>query len=146
VRGGGLMMASGPTSGLEGAVTNRLRDDLYAKLVNEEDARVCREIPESVCRKVPGNFFLLISSYVVTKLGNAVANPKTTLTWMVAAVGAPVALTGLLVPVQTTGLRRPSSSCSAAPLLCGWQPRDCTRGSPRSPARPRVSATRSPRL
>ena len=80
-----------------------LIDDLYAKLVNEEDARVCREIPDAACREVPRNFFLLIASYVMTKLGDAVANPKTTLTWMMDAVGAPVALTGLLVPVRESG-------------------------------------------
>lgn len=80
-----------------------LIDDLYAKLVNEEDARVCREIPDTACREVPRNFVLLIASYVMTKLGDAVANPKTTLTWMMDAVGAPVALTGLLVPVRESG-------------------------------------------
>ncbi len=78
-------------------------DDLYAKLVNEEDARVCREIPEAACREVPRNFFLLIGSYVLTKLGDAIANPKTTLTWMMDAIGSPVALTGLLVPVRESG-------------------------------------------
>lgn len=80
-----------------------LIDDLYAKLVNEEDARVCREIPDTACREVPRNFLLLIASYVMTKLGDAVANPKTTLTWMMDAIGAPVALTGLLVPVRESG-------------------------------------------
>ena len=80
-----------------------LTEDLYAKLVNEEDARVCREIPDEACREVPRNFFLLIASYVLTKLGDSIANPKTTLTWMMDAIGAPVALTGLLVPVRESG-------------------------------------------
>jgi hypothetical protein len=80
-----------------------LTDDLYAKLVNEEDARVCREIPDQACREVPRNFFLLIGSYVLTKLGDAIANPKTTLTWMMEAIGAPVSLTGFLVPVRESG-------------------------------------------
>ncbi len=80
-----------------------LTEDLYAKLVNEEDARVCREIPDEACREVPRNFFLLIGSYVLTKLGDSIANPKTTLTWMMDAIGAPVALTGLLVPVRESG-------------------------------------------
>lgn len=84
-------------------MSQTILDDLYTRLVNEEDARVCREVPESACREVPRNFFLLIASYVLTKLGDAVANPKTTLTWMMDAVGAPVALTGLLVPVRESG-------------------------------------------
>ena len=84
-------------------MASTLTDDLYAKLVNEEDARVCREIPDEACREVPRNFFLLIGSYVLTKLGDSIANPKTTLTWMMDAIGAPVALTGLLVPVRESG-------------------------------------------
>ena len=36
------------------------------KLVNEEDARVCREIPDEACREVPRNFFFLIGSYVLS--------------------------------------------------------------------------------
>jgi hypothetical protein len=84
-------------------MASTLTDDLYGKLVNEEDARVCREIPDEACREVPRNFFLLIGSYVLTKLGDSIANPKTTLTWMMDAIGAPVALTGLLVPIRESG-------------------------------------------
>ena len=78
----------------------KITEDLYAKLVDEEDARVCRDISEEACREVPRNFFLLIGSSFLTQLGDAVANPKTTLTWLMSALGAPVALTGLLVPVR----------------------------------------------
>jgi hypothetical protein len=91
-----------------------LTDDIYAKLVNEEDARVCREIPDEACREVPRNFFLLIGSYVLTKLGDAIANPKTTLTWMMTAINAPVALTGLLVPIRESGSLIPQLVISAA--------------------------------
>jgi hypothetical protein len=91
-----------------------LIDDLYAKLVNEEDARVCREISEDACREIPRNFFLLIGSYILTKLGDAVANPKTTLTWMMDAIGAPVALTGLLVPVRESWSLIPQLVIAAA--------------------------------
>lgn len=84
-------------------MASTLTEDLYAKLVNEEDARVCREIPDEACREVPRNFFLLIGSCVLTKLGDARANPKTVLTWMMDAIGAPIALTGLLVPIRESG-------------------------------------------
>jgi hypothetical protein len=87
---------------------------IYDNLVNEEDARVCAEIPDSACREVPRNFFLLIGSYVLTKLGDAIANPKTTLTWMMDAIGAPVALTGLLVPVRESGSLIPQLVIAAA--------------------------------
>jgi hypothetical protein len=89
-------------------------DELYARLVNEEDARVCREIPDEACREVPKNFVLLVGSYIMTKLGDAIANPKTTLTWMMDAIGAPVALTGLLVPIRESGSMIPQLVIAAA--------------------------------
>ena len=70
-------------------MASSLAEDLYGKLVNEEDARVCREIPDSACREVPRNFFLLVGSYLLTKLGDALSSPKTVLAWVMAAVGAP---------------------------------------------------------
>jgi hypothetical protein len=84
-------------------MTSGITDDLYSRLVNEEDARVCRDISDEACREVPRNFFLLIASSFLTKLGDAVANPKTTLAWLTSALGAPVAFTGFLVPVRESG-------------------------------------------
>jgi hypothetical protein len=84
-------------------MTSSLTEDLYAKLVNEEDARVCRDISEEACREVPRNVFLLIGSSFLTKLGDALANPKTTLAWLMSVLGAPVMLTGFLVPVRESG-------------------------------------------
>ena len=58
-----------------------LTEDLYAKLVNEEDARVCREIPETACRETPRNFFLLILLLSLLGLAGAVVSwllPETT--------------------------------------------------------------------
>ena len=39
-----------------------LADDLYQKLTNEEDARLCRDIDEAACRETPQNFFYLLTS------------------------------------------------------------------------------------
>lgn len=90
-----------------------IAEDLYAKLVNDEDARVCREISEDACREVPSSFVLHVSSSLLTKLGDTLANPKTTLTWMMDAVGAPVALTGLLVPIRESGSLIPQLAIAA---------------------------------
>jgi sugar phosphate permease len=78
-------------------------DDLYEKLTNEEDARLCREIDERACRESPQNFFYLLTSYFFTKLGDAVASPKTTLAWLTTAVGAPGFVLGMLVPIRESG-------------------------------------------
>ncbi len=76
---------------------------IYQKLVNEEDARVCREIDDNACRVVPGNFLLLVVSQFFTKLGDAIANPKTVLAWLLAAMGAPAVFTAFLVPIRESG-------------------------------------------
>lgn len=76
---------------------------IYEKLVDEEDARGCADIPEAACRETPKNFVLILSAQLMTKLGDALASPKTVLPWIMAGVQAPVALTGLLVPIRESG-------------------------------------------
>ena len=92
---------------------SNLPDELYARLVNEEDARVCHEITEEACVEVPRNFLLLIGSSFLSKLGDALANPKTTLAWLMSALGAPVAFTGLLVPLRESGSLIPQLAIAA---------------------------------
>ena len=75
-------------------------DALYARLVSEEDGRDCREISDEACEVVPKNFFLIIISSTLTKLGDALGNPKTVLAWLMGYVGAPVAMIGFLVPIR----------------------------------------------
>ena len=43
---------------------SRFAEELYQKLTNEEDARVCKAIEERACREVPGNFLLMILSLI----------------------------------------------------------------------------------
>ncbi len=75
----------------------------YQALVNEEDARVCKDIDEKACQVVPGNFLLQVATQFFTKLGDAIANPKTVLAWMLSALGAPGVFTAFLVPVRESG-------------------------------------------
>ncbi|MCM0612797.1 MFS transporter [Marinobacter sediminum] len=77
-------------------------DQLYGLIANEEDARVCKDIPEEACREVPRNFFLILASNVLTKLGDLLISPKTVLAWLMSAVGAP-ALVAWLVPIRESG-------------------------------------------
>ncbi len=76
---------------------------VYEKLTNEEDARVCAEIGEDACREAPSSFGLLLASYLLTKLGDALASPKTTLAWLTGAVGAPAFVLAFLVPIRESG-------------------------------------------
>ncbi len=82
--------------------SNRL-ERAYQLLVNQEDARVCKDIDDRACRVVPGNFFFQVLTQFFTKLGDAIANPKTILAWMMSALGAPAVLTAFLVPIRESG-------------------------------------------
>ncbi len=78
-------------------------ENIYDKLTNEEDARVCDDISEESCRETPKSFVLILASYLLTKLGDAIASPKTTLAWLTSVVGAPAFVLGLLVPIRESG-------------------------------------------
>ncbi|HLV77436.1 MAG TPA: MFS transporter [Marinobacter sp.] len=77
-------------------------DQLYRLIANEEDARVCTDIPEHACKDVPRNFFLILFSNVLTHLGDLLISPKTVLAWLMSAVGAPT-LVAWLVPIRESG-------------------------------------------
>lgn len=81
----------------------QITESIYEKLTNEEDARVCDDISERSCREAPNSFVFILSSYLLTKLGDAIASPKTTLAWLTSVVGAPAFVLGLLVPIRESG-------------------------------------------
>jgi hypothetical protein len=87
-------------------------DRLYGLIANEEDARVCEDIPDSACREVPRNFFLILAANVLTKLGDLLISPKTVLAWLMSAVGAP-ALVAWLVPIRESGSMVPQMVIAA---------------------------------
>jgi MFS family permease len=79
-------------------------DSLFAE---EEDARACLDITDAACKEVPGNFFRNVSAQSVSSLADAIANPKTTLPWMLSALGAPGWISSLLVPIRESGSMLP---------------------------------------
>jgi len=84
-----------------------LTDEIYDKLVNDEDARACKSIPDSACQVVPGNFVKTLLSLFLSKLGDALVNPKITLPWLMQSVGAPAWMLGWLVPIRESGSMLP---------------------------------------
>lgn len=86
---------------------------LYARLFDEEDARVCKDIPDAACVVVPRNFLRLFASLSLTNLGDALINPKTVLTWLLNALGAPSGLVALLVPIRESGSMLPQLAIAA---------------------------------
>ncbi len=78
-------------------------ENIYELLTTDDDARLCDEIGESACRETPSGFTFILISYFLTKLGDAIASPKTTLAWLTSALGTPAFVLGFLVPIRESG-------------------------------------------
>ncbi|MEQ8860326.1 MAG: MFS transporter [Pseudomonadales bacterium] len=91
----------------------RVADDLYAKLYDDEDSRVCKDISDEACQVVPGNFFLNTLAQAASKLGDALINPKTTLPWLLTSLQAPGWIAGFLVPIRESGSMLPQLAIAA---------------------------------
>lgn len=92
---------------------DRVAERVYAALYEDEDARVCKDISDDACRVVPGNFLRNTLAHALTKLGDAIINPKTTLPWLLTALAAPGWVAALLVPVRESGSMLPQLGIAA---------------------------------
>ena len=90
-----------------GNVVEATAERIYDAIYEDEDARSCADISEGACTNVPSNFFLNAVSLSLTKLGDAVVNAKTTLPWLLSALGAPAWIASVLVPVRESGSMLP---------------------------------------
>ncbi len=73
---------------------------LYDLATGDEDARVCRDIPDDACRHQPRNYFVHIVALIATKAGDLLMDVKTVLAWMLATLGAPAVMIAMLVPIR----------------------------------------------
>lgn len=74
--------------------------DLYDWITGDENARVCRDLSDSACREQPVNFFIHLIALLANKAGDLIASPKLVLPWLLGTLGAPVWMTGMLVPLR----------------------------------------------
>ncbi len=95
------------------AAPNSTQNRLYEVLVGDERAQVCRDIPESACHQQAGNFSRHLASLSLTKIGDALADPKLVIAWLLTAVGAPAALIGMIVPLRESLAMLPQLVISA---------------------------------
>ncbi len=72
----------------------------YELATGDEDARLCRDIPDAQCREQPKSFLRQVLAQSLSKTGDALSDSKVVLPWLLGAVGAPAALVGLLVPIR----------------------------------------------
>jgi len=79
----------------------------YEQITGDEDARVCKDIPESACRHLPRNFFAYLVSNFLSKVADELASARLVLPWLLGAAGAPAAFVGFLVPIREAGALLP---------------------------------------
>lgn len=84
-------------------------EQLYDFVTEDEDdeGSACQALPADACTEAPRNFFLNAANGTATKLAKQLASPGLVLPWFLAALGAPTALTGFLVPVRRAGALLP---------------------------------------
>ena len=75
-------------------------EEIYALLVEDEDARVCRDIPDEACDEQPQSFMRQLLAQTFTKIGDALTSSRLVLAWMLASIGSPAILISLLVPLR----------------------------------------------
>ena len=82
-------------------------DSLYQFVSGDEDARVCKDIPDAACSEQPRNFLAWLSANTLSKLADEVASARLVLPWLFSALGAPAAMAGFLVPIREAGVLLP---------------------------------------
>ena len=87
---------------------------LYETIAGDEDARVCKDIPETACNAQPVNFFVHLVSNTLSKIGDELASARLVLAWLLGALGAPAAFAGFLVPIRESGSLMPQLFVAAA--------------------------------
>lgn len=80
---------------------------LYDLITGDEDARVCKDIPDESCKHQPTNFFLHLLSNFFTKLADEIASARLVFPWVLGLLGAPMLLVSLAVPVRESGVLLP---------------------------------------
>jgi MFS family permease len=89
-------------------------DWLYDLATGDEDARVCKDIPDEACREQPRNFFAYLLANLLNKISDELVSARLTLPWLFNALGVPAAFIGFLVPVREAGVLLPQLLVAAA--------------------------------
>lgn len=80
---------------------------IYEQLNDDEDARVCKDIPEGACRHQPRNFFAYLVANTLSKVADELSSARLILPWLIGAAGASAGFAGFLVPIREAGVLVP---------------------------------------
>lgn len=79
----------------------------YDQITGEEDARVCKDIPDEACADQPRNFFAYLFANLLNKISDELVSARLTLPWLFSMLGVPAAFAGFLVPIREAGVLLP---------------------------------------
>ncbi len=85
----------------------------YDLITGDEDARVCKDIPDAACQHLPRNFFAYFVANFLTKIADELASARLVLPWLLGALSAPAAFVGFLVPIREAGVLLPQLAVAA---------------------------------
>lgn len=88
---------------------------LYGALVTSKPVDFEDEQADAFAEDVPGNGVKIIGASALQNAGDQVVSAGTVLPWLLTALGAPVGLVGLLVPIRESGSMLPQAAL--APLI-----------------------------
>ena len=97
---------------------------LYDLATGDDDARLCRDIPDDQCHEQVHNFVYQVAAQALSKVGDTLADTKVVLPWLLGAIGAPPSLVVLLVPIRESLALLPQmlvgSYIRRFPVRKGW--------------------------
>ncbi|MGQ4277157.1 MFS transporter permease [Pseudidiomarina sp. E22-M8] len=83
-----------------GTADRDLTERLYGYLAEDEDARVCKDIPDAACNDQPKAFVAHLVALSMTKLGDSLISARLVLPWILASLGASSVFISALVPLR----------------------------------------------
>ena len=89
-------------------------EELYNRITGDEDARVCKDIPEAACNDQPHNFFAYLWANLLGKIADEISSAKLVIPWLFGLLGVPAAFTGFVVPIREAGVLLPQLAVAAA--------------------------------
>ena len=89
------------------ALAGQTVEDLYNRVTGDEDARVCKDIPEQACDDQPRNFFVYLWANLLGKVADEISSARLILPWLFGSLGVPTFFTGFLVPIREAGVLVP---------------------------------------
>lgn len=81
----------------------KLDERFYDFLMEDDEPRACKAIPDEACTNLPFNFTVNVTNGTLTKLAEKIISPNLTLAWIMQFFGGSAALIGAIVPVKDAG-------------------------------------------